>query len=147
MRHCWLLLLGWLLGCGGADKGTGGEPGPGPPEPQELRSGRVLVDNQTLYVVEVSYLNEVRAEAPRIVRTQVGSGLLQDVSKEVLPGGIEVEFDLVILLPREKGYRVRRKARVTVDGEVIVRVSLEDAGDPFSVRIQVLITDTEAAAL
>ena len=147
MRHCWLLLLGWLLACGGADKGTGGEPGPEPPEPKEFKSGRVMVDNRTLYVVEVSYLNEVRAEAPRIVRTQVGSGLLQNVSKEVLPGGLEVELDLVIMLPREKGYRVRRKARVKVNGEVIVRVSLEDAGDPFSVRIQVLGADTEAAAL
>ena len=140
-----LLLLGWLLACGGPDKGTGGEPGPDPPPPEMFRDGRVMLDNQTLYPVEVTYLNEVRAEAPRIVRTRVGSGSLQDVSREVLPGGLEIELDLVLLLPREQGYRVRRKAEVTVDGEMVVRVSLEDASDPFSVLIQVMSAETEAA--
>ena len=140
-----LLLLGWLLACGGSDKGTGGGPGPDPTPPEEFRDGRVMVDNQTLYPVEVIYLNEVRADAPRIVRTQIGSGSLQDVSREVLPGGLELELDLVLLLPREKGYRVRRKAQVTIDGEVIVRLSLEVAGDPFSVLIQVMSAQREAA--
>ena len=58
---------------------------------------------------------------------------------------LELEFDLVLLLPREKGYRVRRKAEVTIDGEVTVRLSLEVANDPFSVLIQVTSAETEAA--
>lgn len=140
-----LMLLTWLLACGGSDKGTGGGPGPDPPPPKVFRDGRVMVDNQTLYPVEVTFLNEVRADAPRIVRTRVGSGSIQDVSREVLPGGLDLELDLVLLLPPEKGYRVRRKAEVTIDGEVVVRLSLEVASDPFSVLIQVTSAETEAA--
>jgi hypothetical protein len=34
---------------------------------------------------------------------------------------------------------------VTIDGEVIVRLSLEVAGDPFSVLIQVMSAQREAA--
>jgi hypothetical protein len=125
-----LLLASLLLACGGSGKAA--DP---PSDGVEQKEGRVVLDNQTIYAVEVSYLNQVDAEQPRIVRVQVEPGARQDVSQEVLPGGLEVEFDLVLLLPTEMGYRVRRKAQTLIDGDVVLRLSLEDENDPFSLRI------------
>ena len=45
---------------------------------------------------------------------------------------------------REKGYGVRRKARVMIDEQVVVRVGLEAAGGPFRVRTQVVSALTQA---
>jgi hypothetical protein len=130
-----LLLFGWLFACGGSDKGTDpGDTNP-PPNGEEPGEGRVMLDNQTLYVVETAYLNRVEAERPHIVRVQVEPGQTRDVSQGVLPAGLEVEFDLVLLLPAEMGFRVRRKTEVVVDGDVIVRLLLGDEDDPFSLRI------------
>ena len=130
-----LLIAGLLMACGGADKTTDPGDTEPPPNGEEPREGRVALDNQTRYAVESAYLNQVESERPRIVRIQVEPGQLRDISQEVLPGGLEVEFDLVLLLPRELGYRVRRKARVQIDGEVVLHLSLEDEDDPFTLRI------------
>lgn len=92
--------------------------------------GRVLLENQTGYAVEVVYLNG----GGEIVRTRVESGEVREVSGGLLPGGTEWTFDLVLLLPAEQGYRVRRKARVLVDGEVRLRARLGEAQDPFSLE-------------
>ena len=117
----WLAALLLLFGCGGQ------RVAPQAPLPQE---GRVLVENQTPYAVEVVFLDG----AGRIVRSQVASGGVGEVSGGLLPGGSEWTFDLVLLLPPEQGFRVRRKARVVVAGEVRLRVALADAQDLFSLE-------------
>ena len=120
--------------CATALSSCGGEtPGDvvGPPEPRE---GRVVVDNQTGFALEVAFLNEADPLAPAIVRTRVEAGESQDVSRALLPGGMSVELDLVLLVPDGEGFRVRRKAQVTVDGDVVVTVRLADPEDPFSVE-------------
>ena len=94
-----------------------------------------MLDNQTIYAVETTYLNRVEEERPRIVRVQVEPGQTQDVSQEVLPPGLKVELDLVLLLPVEMGFRVRHKAEVYIDGDVVLHLLLEDKDDPFSLRI------------
>ncbi|MBI2506144.1 MAG: hypothetical protein HYW07_23250 [Candidatus Latescibacteria bacterium] len=115
-----LLLV--AAGCGG-----GASPPAGPPQPGE---GRVMLENQTGYAVEVAFLDA----REQIVRTQVAPGQVAEVSGGVLPGGTEWTFDLVLLLPEEQGYRVRRKARVRIEGEVRLRASLPDPEDPFSLQ-------------
>ena len=100
-----------------------------PPAPRE---GRIVVDNQTGFALEVAFLNEADPKAPVIVRTRVESGEREDVSRGLLPAGMTVELDLVLLVAEGEGFRVRRKAQVTVDGEVVLTVSLADPEDPFS---------------
>ena len=130
-----LLLTGWALACGGTDKGTApGDTGL-PFNDGEPEEGRVMLDNQTIYAVETAYLNRVDEERPRIVRVQVEPGQTRDVSREVLPPGLKVELDLVLLLPAEMGFRVRHKAEVYIDGDVVLHLLLEDKDDPFSLRI------------
>lgn len=119
MRGLVLFLL-LAAGCGGAKTSPAG-----PPQPAE---GRVVLENQTGYGVEVGFLDGEE----HIVRTQVAAGQTAEVSGGALPGGTEWIFDLVLLLPAEAGYRVRRKARVTIAGEVRLRASLGDPADPFS---------------
>ena len=131
-----LLLSGLALVYGCTDKGTG----PGhtglPPQEGEPEEGRVLLANQTIYVVETVYLNRVEEKRPRIVRVQVKPGQTGDVSREILPPGLKVELDLVLLLPAEMGFRVRHKAEVYIDGDVLLRLFIEDRNDPFSLRIE-----------
>ena len=43
-----------------------------------------------------------------------------------------MELDLVLLVADGEGFRVRRKAQVTVDGEVVVTVRLADPEDRYS---------------
>ena len=98
-----LLLSGFALVYGCTDKGAGpGDTGLAPQE-GEPEEGRVLLANQTIYVVETVYLNRVEEERPRIVRVQVEPGQTLDVSREILPPGLKVELDLVLLLPAELG--------------------------------------------
>ena len=115
-----------LLSCGGG--GDGDVVGP----PSEAQDGRVVVDNQTGYALEVAFLNETDPAAPAIVRSRVEAGERQDVSRALLPAGTVVELDLVLLVADGEGFRVRRKAQVTVDGEVVVTVRLADPEDPYS---------------
>jgi len=115
-----------LLSCVGG--GDGDAVGP-PSEPQD---GRVVVDNQTGYALEVAFLNETDPAAPAIVRSRVEAGERQDVSRALLPAGTVVELGLVLLVADGEGFRVRRKAQVTVDGEVVVTVRLADPEDPYS---------------
>jgi hypothetical protein len=98
--------------------------------------GTVVVDNQTPYALEVAYVDSAAGAVPRIVRTQVEPGQRGQVSAGILPGGWEVEFDLVLLLPVEQGFRVRRKWAVRIDGDLTLRVRLAGEGDPFSVEIE-----------
>ena len=127
-----LLLAIWLLACGEEQ---------GPTElveedPVAATAGTVSVANRTAYELEVAYLNEVDVDAPRIVRTRIPAGALAEVSGEVLPAGLEVEFDLVLVPLDGEGVRVRRKMRVAIDGDLVLGVRLKDEADPFSVEIE-----------
>ena len=128
-----LLLAAWLLsGCGGKEPTA--PPAPAPPEPAG-RDGIVAVANHTAHDLEVTYLNETDADAPRIVRTRVPAGQRAEVSDGVLPAGLEVEFDLVLVPRTADGIRVRRKIRVAIDGDWVLSVRLADESDPFSLEI------------
>lgn len=122
-----MILLFLLLG------GCGGEQAAAPPAEPQFRDGGVALDNQTPYAVEVAYLDP----QAQIVRVRVEAGQRRAVAEAALPGGLEVEFDLVLLLPPEAGYRVRRKTKVQVDGEVVLRARLEDPEDPFTLQFGV----------
>lgn len=104
--------------------------------PAIAADGIVSIVNHTNYVLEVAYLNEVDAQAPRIVRTEVPVGARAVVSGETLPAGLEVEFDLVFIPPTGDGVRVRRKVRLVIDGDQVLAVRLADETDPFSVEIE-----------
>ena len=129
-----LLLAIAFIGCGGeqAQKSleSDGE------MPAIAADGIVSIVNHTNYVLEVAYLNEVDAQAPRIVRTEVPVGARAVVSGETLPAGLEVEFDLVFIPPTGDGVRVRRKVRLVIDGDQVLAVRLADETDPFSVEIE-----------
>ena len=128
-----LLLAAWLLsGCGG--QAPTAPPTLAPPEPTG-RAGTVSVANHTAYGLEVAYLNETDADAPQIVRTHVPAGQRVEVSGGVLPAGIEVEFDLVLVPRTADGIRVRRNIRVAIDGDQVLSVRLADESDPFSLEI------------
>ena len=130
-----LLLAAWLLsGCGGKDPTAPPAPVPDPPEPTG-RAGTVAVANHTAYDLEVAYLNETDADAPRIVRTRVPAGQRVEVSGGVLPAGIEVEFDVVLVPHTADGIRVRRKIQIAIDGDWILNVRLADESDPFSLEV------------
>ena len=129
-----LLLAACLLsGCGGKDP-TAPPPAPVPPEPAG-RAGTVSVANHTAYDLEVAYLDETDADAPRIVRTRVPAGQRAEVSDGVLPAGLAVEFDLVLVPRTTAGIRVRRKIEVAMDGDWVLHVRLADEADPFSLAI------------
>ena len=129
------LLLAWLLsGCGGKQPTAPPAPEPAPPE-SAGQAGTVAVANHTAYDLEVAYLNETDADAPRIVRTHVPAGQRVEVSDGVLPAGLDVEFDLVLVPRTADGIRVRRKIRVAIDGDWILNVRLVDESDPFSLEI------------
>ena len=129
-----LLLANAFIGCGGEQTQksleSDGE------MPAIAADGIVSIVNHTNYVLEVAYLNEVDAEAPRIVRTEVPVGARAVVSGEALPAGLEVEFDLVFIPSTGDGVRVRRKARLVIDGDQVLGVRLADETDPFSVEIE-----------
>ena len=128
-----LLLAAWLLsGCGGKEPTA--PPASAPPEPVG-QDGTVVVANHTAYDLEVAYLNEIEAAAPRIVRTRVSAGQRTEVSDGVLPAGLAVEFDVVLLPHTTDGIRVRRKIQVAIDGDWVLNVRLADESDPFSLEI------------
>ena len=130
-----LLLAAWLLsGCGGKDPATPLAPAPAPSEPTG-QDGTVAVANHTAYDLEVTYLNETDADAPRIVRTRVPAGQRVEVSDGVLPAGLEVEFDLVLVPRAADDIRVRRKIQVAIDGDWVLNVRLADESDPFSLAV------------
>ena len=127
-----LLLVAWLLsGCGGKDPTA--PLAPAPPE-STSQAGTVAVANHTAYDLEVAYLDETDPAAPRIVRTYVPAGQRAEVSGGVLPAGLEVEFDLVLVPHTEDGIRVRRKIRVSIDGDWVLNMRLADESDPFSLE-------------
>ena len=130
-----LWLAAWLLSsCSGQAPTAPPAPEPTPPE-FVGQAGTVSVANHTAYDLEVAYLNETDADAPRIVRTHVSAGQRTEVSGGVLPAGVEVEFDLVLVSRTADGIRVRRKIQVAIDGDWILNVRLADESDPFSIEI------------
>ena len=132
VRAALLLAACLLSGCGGKEPTA--PPAPAPPEPAG-RAGTVSVANHTAYDLEVAYLNETDAAAPQIVRTRVLAGQRAEVSSGVLPAGLEVEFDLVLVPHTADGIRVRRKIQVAIDGDWVLSVRLADESDPFSLEI------------
>ena len=142
IKAIWLLGMAtlWVLSaCGGSGKGTdpaGTDPPDDEPPGATYLDGRVFLENLTDYGIEVAYLNTAIPGEPRIMRTVVAAGESRDVGQELLPGGGEVEFDLVLLLPEDQGFRVRRKAQILVDGDMVLRVSLAAPEDPFSILIE-----------
>ena len=66
----------------------------------------------------------------------VAPGLMVAAVLAVLPADAEVEFDLAFQIPSEEEYRIRRKARVLVNGETVVVAGVATAGDPFSLRVE-----------
>jgi len=129
-----LLLAIAFVGCGGEQVQKPLEPDG--EMPAIAADGIVSIINHTDYVLEVAYLNEVDAQAPRIVRTEVPVGARAVVSGEALPAGLEVEFDLVFIPPAGDGVRVHRKARLVIDGDQVLSVRFADETDPFSVEIE-----------
>ena len=128
-----LLLVAWLLsGCGGKEPTA--PVVPVPPEPVG-RPGTVSVANHTAYDLEVAHLNETDADAPRIVRTRVPAGQSAEVSDGVLPAGLAVEFDVVLVPHTADEIRVRRKIQVVIDGDWVLNVRLADESDPFSLEV------------
>ena len=130
VKAAWLLAAWLLSGCG---REAPTAP-PAPPAPAG-RAGTVFVANHTAYDLEVAYLNETAADAPRIVRTRVPAGQRVEVSGGVLPAALEVEFDLVLVPHTADGIRVRRKIWVAIDGDWVLSVRLADESDPFSLAI------------
>ena len=128
-----LLLAIAFIGCGGEQTQksleSDGE------IPAIAADGIVSIVNHTNYVLEVAYLNEADSQAPRIVRTEVPVGARAVASGEALPAGLEVEFDLVFIPPTGDGVRVRRKARLVIDGDQVLGVRLADETEPFSFEI------------
>ena len=108
----------------------------------EPLAGRLFVSNQTPYDIEVAWLNEIDAADARVVRTVVKAAQTSDVGQTDLPAAWEVELDLVIVVDVADGVtgvdRIRRKARVAVDGDVVVAVRLTDSQDPFSVVVEAM---------
>ena len=128
-----LLLAAWLLsGCGGKEPTA--PVAPVPPEPVG-RPGTVSVVNHTAYDLEVAYLNEIDADEPRIVRTRVPAGQRMEVSDGVLPAGLAVEFDVVLVPHTADEIRVRRKIQIAIDGDWVLNVRLADESDPFSLEV------------
>ena len=58
-----------------------------------------------------------------------------EVSGGVLPAGLAVEFDVVLVPHAADGIRVRRKIQVAIDGDWVLNVRLVDESDPFSLDI------------
>ena len=102
------------------------------------------MENQTPYVAEVAFVDSFNSRDPGIVRSLVGAGERRDISAGMLPADAEVEFDLVFEIPADEHYRIRRKARVRIDGETVVVVRLETADDPFSLRVETYAAEDRA---
>ena len=128
-----LCLVALLSACGGSGTTAGpSQPEPNGPPPSEPQDGRVVLHNETVYAAAIAYLALTGPDAPTLVRRTVAAGQKGEISRGPLPGGLEVEFDIVLLLPPETGFRIRRKATARIDGEVTLRLHLRQADDPFS---------------
>jgi hypothetical protein len=132
-----------LFSCGG-ESGPATPTGPGDDPAAVPQVGRVFLDNRTPYVVEVAYVDSFTTAEPSIERSVVGAGERRDISGRVLPAAVEVEFDLAFQLPGERDFRIRRKALVRIDGEVVVVARLETADDPFSLLLESFPTEDQA---
>lgn len=134
-----LCFIGVLVACGGASGPTQEDPPPdngSDPSNGDLVAGRLFLENNTLYVIETVYLNEVDPEQPQIIRSHVNPGERHDVGRMLLPAGWAFELDVVVLVPAQVGFSVRRKAQILIDGEQVMQVRIEDANDPFSVQLE-----------
>lgn len=95
------------------------------------------LQNLTAHPILSAYLDIDAEEGERIVRVEVTAGGRTQISDGELPGGRQVEFDLVLLVPSNQGLRVRRKAQVIVDGDMQVTAELPQGTDAFSLAITV----------
>ena len=131
----------WLAPVGAAAAmlacGSGGTDVVDPDTGAPPAHGSVRVDNRTPYEVEVAHLRVEEQGEAAIVRAVVGPGERRDVGGGRLSAGTELKLDLVLMVPPERGLRVRRKASVTIDGDVEVILALEDPSDPFSLQVTV----------
>jgi hypothetical protein len=145
MRALTLLAGCVLFACGGDKSATRSDDSEERPDGSDSpESGRVFMENQTPYVVEVAFVDSFTSRDPGIIRSLVGVGERRDISAGPLPAATEVEFDLAFQIPAEEQYRIRRKATVRIDGETVVLVRLESADDPFSLRVETHAADDRA---
>ena len=121
----------WAAGWGGG--GGGGDI----TAPREALPGSVSVVNLTGYAVEVAFLDEVSESTPRIVRIRLGVGEDGELTGEQLPAATELELDVAVG-PTTDGYRVRRKVKLSIDGDLVLQLQLADPEDPFSLQMVVL---------
>ncbi|MBT4611249.1 MAG: hypothetical protein HOC05_14500, partial [Gemmatimonadetes bacterium] len=108
--------------------------GDSPVDEEPLQAGEIRLANQTNYDMESAYLH-VDEDGERIVRAVVVPGTEAIISDGELSAGTQVEFDLVLQIPTSEGLRVRRKAKIVVDGDIIVTAVLVDELDPFSLAV------------
>lgn len=130
-------LVWWCVACGGGGGGMAPDDGNGDsPTPVEPLSeaGEIHLSNHTNYDMESSYLH-VDEGGERIVRADAVPGAETMISDGKLSAGTQVEFDLVLQVPTNEGLRVRRKAKIVVDGDIIVTAVLVDEMDPFSLSV------------
>ncbi len=94
------------------------------------------MDNRTPWDLEAAWLWEREPTGAQILRVLVPSGQKVILQEEPWPARAELGLDLVLLVPAESSPRVRRKARVQVDGDQTVVVSAS-ADDPFEVVVSI----------
>ena len=122
-------LLLALSGCGGGSSATAVEE-----NPAELLAGTLAVDNRTPWDLEIAWLWHDEQAGTQIRRMIVPAGQVLGLYDDPLQAGTELVLGLVLQVSPETGPRVRRKARVQIDGDVIVVV--QASGDyPFDVVI------------
>ena len=140
------LLAGCVLFACGGDKSAmkPDDPGESPDGAGSPEPGHVFMENRTPYVVEVAFVDSFTSSAPGIVRSVVGVGERQDISAGPLPAATEVEFDLAFRISAAEEYRIRRKAKVRIDGETVVVVRLETADDPYSLLVETRAAEEQA---
>ena len=136
------ILLLFFIGCFGACSGAE-EPtkensdnnGSSATRGEEQMAGHLFLQNDTAYAITTAYLNEIDPYELQIVRSHVAPGERQDVGQGLLPAGVTFELDIVVMVPVNIGFRVRRKAQIYINGEQLVQVYAVDSNDPFSIKV------------
>ncbi|MDA0334355.1 MAG: hypothetical protein O2782_04245 [bacterium] len=126
------LVLTMLSGCGSSNDRVAGSAD----DPVEPRDGRVAVDNRTPWDLEAVWLWESEPAGAQILRVLVPPGQKVLLQEEPWPARAELVLDLVLLVPAQSSPRVRRKARVQIDGDHTVVVSAS-ADDPFAAVVSI----------
>jgi hypothetical protein len=98
----------------------------------------VYLRNETPHPIEVTYLNTDRDGGLRLVRSLVDRESRRAVSDAALPANLRIELDVVLEVPSDVGPRVRRKVPIQVQGDVDLRAYLAEAGDLFSMAVEIV---------